>query len=255
MKQTILATLVSLFFVACQNEIPQEAAVGSLEFESVEMAASSNETLSRAIDADLTVEIWKDGAIYQDGKMTYRFTSSNCPKTMTLPTGTYQVKAFNEAYHKDSEWTNSDLGSAIYYKEENIEISDAKATKIAMRVPMTNIGVTFRLPKGFEQSFSEYTFTVTEGAEIANVSGEDAQNESDAQPKAAIRTVSVRQPQTIYLKSGAFTVTLAAKNIDNESVTTSYTHQEVIPGTVYTIAYQVAATREISASLEKTIRR
>ena len=249
MKQIILAAFISLFFVACQNELPQPTATGSLEIDAIELEKCSTEAVSRAIDADLIVEIWQNGEIFQYKGQTFHFTNGSFPNTLVLPVGNYQVKAFNEAYQKGSEWTNSDLGSAIYYKEQDIEISDAKATRIAMKVPMVNIGVTFALPQGFEQSFSEYTFTVTEGtvAEgIALQEGQDGQLKSGVKT-APVRTVSVRKVETIYLNAKAFTVTLQAKNIDNEIVKTSLTKEEVTPGTVYTVAYHTANTQEVAA--------
>lgn len=219
MKQLILATLMSLLFIGCQSELPRVSETGALQFESVDVAGTQTETLSRAIDADLIVEICQNGQVVEYKGQTFRFTNGEFPNIVYLPVGTYQVKAFNAAYEQAAGWTNADLGSQVYYKEENVEISEDKVANIAMQVPMVNIGVTFTLPEGFEQSFSEYHFSVTDGS----------------------RTVSVTTPETIYIDAtSSFTVTLQAKNVDNESVETSLTHETVTAGTLYTIAYQVA---------------
>ena len=230
MKQLILATLMSFLFIGCQSELPRVNEIGALQFESVVVAGTKTETLSRAIDADLIVEICQNGQVVEYKGQTFRFTDGIFPSTLYLPVGTYQVRAFNSAYTEVSSWTNSDLGGAIYFKEENIEITGDKVTNIAMQVPMTNIGVTFTLPEGFDQSFSAYSFSVaTTGA------GETA------------RTVSVNSPQTIYMDAAAFSVTLEATNRDNESVSTSLTKEEVTAGTLYTVTYQVATANLTTA--------
>ena len=230
MKQLTITALISILVLSCQDEIPQISQTGTLTFGPIEVTDVSNETLSRAIDADLIVEICQNGQVVEYKGQTFRFTDGIFPSTLYLQVGTYQVRAFNSAYTEVSSWTNSDLGGAIYFKEENIEISGDKVTNIAMQVPMTNIGVTFTLPEGFDQSFSAYSFSVaTTGA------GETA------------RTVSVNSPQTIYMDAAAFSVTLEATNRDNESVSTSLTKEEVTAGTLYTVTYQVATANLTTA--------
>lgn len=233
MKQFIVAALISLVCFSCQDEFPEPMVMGSLQLESVEIAEAANETISRAIDSDLIVEIWQNGEIFQYQGQVFRFTAGHLPSNIMLPAGNYVVKAFTKSHQEAPEWTNGDLGSAIYYKEENVEIIEDKVALISMKVPMTNIGVTFTLPEGFNQSFSEYTFTVAEGG-----------------VQSDLRTVSVKKAETIYLKPGAFTVTLQAKNVDNESVSTTLTRKEVTPGTIYTVAYQIAASSRTSVLYE-----
>ena len=229
MKQTILAILLSVLLIGCQNEIPWSNETGSLQLESIMLTEIANEsltrangTLTRAIDADLIVEICQDGKVVTQQGQTLRFTNGEFPRQLSLPAGQYEVRAFNAAYEAASAWTESEVGDAVYYKEEKVAISANQVTRLAMQVPMINVGVTFTLPDDFNQHFSSYSFTITDGT----------------------RTVSVTSQQTVYLDvTPSFTVTLQAVNVDQENMETSLTHQSIAAGTVYTVAYQLAATK------------
>ena len=235
MKHLLLVALVSLLFVSCQEEFPRLGATGTLVFESIEVAASSNETLSRSIDTDLMVDICQDGKVVELDGQQLHFTDGEYPATLYLPAGTYQVKAYNETYLNASKWTNEELGDKVYYIEENVQVSEGKVAKMNLQVPMANIGVTFSLPENFNASFKDYSFTITKADEAASA---EATEES-----ATVRTVTITKPhEVVYMNAEAFKVTLKATNADDEAVEASYTHSEVAAGTIYTVAYEVAQT-------------
>ena len=69
MKQTILYLLLGVFLLtSCQQEeIPNaETAMGTLSLNGISVQVANETVSSRAVDADLYVEIWQDGAIYNN---------------------------------------------------------------------------------------------------------------------------------------------------------------------------------------------
>ena len=68
MKQTILYLLLGIFLlVSCQQEetLPDNTATGYLVLESIDVQVNQQTVSSRAVDADLYVDILQEDAIFR----------------------------------------------------------------------------------------------------------------------------------------------------------------------------------------------
>ena len=225
MKQTILYLVASIFLLAsCQQEeqVAEETATGYLSIEGIALQADIQTVSSRAVDADLYVEILKDGETYS------LYNPGTVPDKIELPVGTYQLRAYNEASLMKNPYEG--LGYAVYSSEaQSFEVKAGEVTLRDLEVPMTNFGVTLQLPEEFATYFGEnYTFTVT----------------SD-------RPVELRTGETAYFpysENVTFSYSLKATNADEEeSEPQEGTCTEVASGTVYTVTYEME-TRSLSVA-------
>lgn len=219
MKQTILYLVASIFLLAsCQQEeqVAEETATGYLSIEGIALQADIQTVSSRAVDADLYVEILKDGETYS------LYNPGTVPDKIELPVGTYQLRAYNEASLMKNPYEG--LGYAVYSSEaQSFEVKAGEVTLRDLEVPMTNFGVTLQLPEEFATYFGEnYTFTV----------------------KSNDREVKLKDGETAYFpysENVTFSYSLKAVNADGEeSEQEGGTRTEVARGTVYTITYTMA---------------
>ena len=217
MKQTILYLLLGTFLLAsCQQEdISSNTATGYLVLESIDMQVSQQTISSRAVDADLYVDILQEDAIFR------QYGPGMVPDRIELPEGTYRLHVYNAAATLPDPYDGN--GVAIFeYTGEPITIEANGTTLIEeIEVPMINFGVTLQLPEEFNTYFKNYAFTVT----------------SD-------RSVELKEGETAYFPYNSdkvtFSYSLKATNADGEeSEPEGGTRNEIVSGTIYTVSYEM----------------
>lgn len=218
MKQTILYLLLGTFLLAsCQQEetLPDNTATGYLVLESIDMQVSQQTISSRAVDADLYVDILQEDAIFR------QYGPGMVPDRIELPEGTYRLHVYNAAATLPDPYDGN--GVAIFeYIGEPITVEANGTTLIEeIEVPMINFGVTLQLPEEFNTFFENYAFTVT----------------SD-------RSVELKEGETAYFPYDSdnvtFSYSLKATNADGEeSEPEGGTRNEVVSGTIYTVSYEM----------------
>lgn len=217
MKQTILYLLLGIFLLAsCQQEdISSNTATGYLVLESIDVQVNQQTVSSRAVDADLYVDILQEDAIFR------QYGPGMVPDRIELPEGTYRLHVYNAAATLPDPYDGN--GVAIFeYTGEPITVEANGTTLIEeIEVPMINFGVTLQLPEEFNTYFKNYAFTVT----------------SD-------RSVELKEGETAYFPYNSdkvtFSYSLKATNADGEeSEPEGGTRNEVVSGTIYTVSYEM----------------
>ena len=218
MKQTILYLLLGIFLLAsCQQEetLPDNTATGYLVLESIDVQVNQQTVSSRAVDADLYVDILQEDAIFR------QYGPGMVPDRIELPEGTYRLHVYNAAATLPDPYDGN--GVAIFeYTGEPITVEANGTTLIEeIEVPMINFGVTLQLPEEFNTYFKNYAFTVT----------------SD-------RSVELKEGETAYFPYNSdkvtFSYSLKATNADGEeSEPEGGTRNEVVSGTIYTVSYEM----------------
>jgi len=217
MKQTILYLLLGVFLLAsCQQEdISSNTATGYLVLESIDVQVNQQTVSSRAVDADLYVDILQEDAIFR------QYGPGMVPDRIELPEGTYRLHVYNAAATLPDPYDGN--GVAIFeYIGEPITVEANGTTLIEeIEVPMINFGVTLQLPEEFNTYFKNYAFTVT----------------SD-------RSVELKEGETAYFPYNSdkvtFSYSLKATNADGEeSEPEGGTRNEVVSGTIYTVSYEM----------------
>ena len=218
MKQTILYLLLGIFLLAsCQQEetLPDNTATGYLVLESIDVQVNQQTVSSRAVDADLYVDILQEDAIFR------QYGPGMVPDRIELPVGTYRLHVYNAAATLPDPYDGN--GVAIFeYTGEPITVEANGTTLIEeIEVPMINFGVTLQLPEEFNTYFKNYAFTVT----------------SD-------RSVELKEGETAYFPYNSdkvtFSYSLKATNADGEeSEPEGGTRNEVVSGTIYTVSYEM----------------
>ncbi len=218
MKQTILYLLLGFFLLAScqQEEIPNaETAMGTLSLNGISVQVANETVSSRAVDADLYVDILQEDAIFR------QYGPGMVPDRIELPEGTYRLHVYNAAATLPDPYDGN--GVAIFeYTGEPITVEANGTTLIEeIEVPMINFGVTLQLPEEFNTYFKNYAFTVT----------------SD-------RSVELKEGETAYFPYNSdkvtFSYSLKATNADGEeSEPEGGTRNEVVSGTIYTVSYEM----------------
>ena len=218
MKQTILYLLLGIFLlVSCQQEetLPDNTATGYLVLESIDMQVSQQTISSRAVDADLYVDILQEDAIFR------QYGPGMVPDRIELPEGTYRLHVYNAAATLPDPYDGN--GVAIFeYTGEPITVEANGITLIEeIEVPMINFGVTLQLPEEFNTYFKNYTFTVT----------------------SSDRALTLKEGETAYFpysENMPFSYTLTAINGDDEvTAPQGGTYTNVTSGTIYTVSYEM----------------
>ena len=225
MKQTILYLFLGIFLLAsCQQEdlSNAETGYGYLAVSELSVATAQVHVVSsRADEEPLTVEILKDGETVQT------WTETELANKIELEAGTgYSLKVYSSDYGKESEWTNEDKGTPVYYAEKKFEILTEQTTQVKVEVPMTNFGVSFQFPEEYKEVFPSCTLSVKVGG----------------------RTVALQSGETAYFPYQAgtkFSYTLTATNAEDENLNTeektygSEAEQTIASGTIYTVSYEM----------------
>lgn len=218
MKKILYTLLFILCLISCQQEEQalQGKGEGYLSLANITLQSESNQIIaSRAVDADLNIEIW-------DAEGTTKvlgYAAGTVPTKIPLEVGAYTLKAYTQDPDNMDEWTNADKGERVFYVETQLVIKEDEVTSLSLKVPMINFGVSLSLPDDFNTFFKDYTFEVTIGG----------------------RTVTLEDKETAYFPyvDGAKIIyTLTAKNSDGESCPSKDDEKtEVTPGTIYKITY------------------
>lgn len=217
MKQTILYLLLGIFLLAsCQQEdISSNTATGYLVLESIDMQVSQQTISSRAVDADLYVDILQEDAIFR------QYGPGMVPDRIELPEGTYRLHVYNAAATLPDPYDGNGVAIFEYTGEPFTIEANGRTLTEEIKVPMINFGVTLRLPEEFAAYFGEnYTFTVT----------------SD-------RSVRLKEGETVYFpysENMTFSYSLTAINGDDEvTAPQGGTYTNVTSGTIYTVSYEM----------------
>ena len=222
MNRNILYLIFGLFLLAsCQQEELPDTGTGYLSIADLSVEAPQvNVVSSRADEEPLTIEILKDGETVQT------LTETELANKIELEAGTgYSLKVYSSDYGKESEWTNEDKGTPVYYAEKEFEILTDRTTEVKVEVPMTNFGVSFQFPEEYKEVFPSCTLSVTVGGRI----------------------VALQSGETAYFPYQAgtkFSYTLTATNKDGEPLTDTGSYGEeadkpIASGTIYTVSYEM----------------
>lgn len=217
MKQTILYLLLGIFLlVSCQQEetLPDNTATGYLVLESIDVQVNQQTVSSRAVDADLYVDILQEDAIFR------QYGPGMVPDRIELPEGTYRLHVYNAAATLPDPYDGNGVAIFEYTGEPFTIEANGRTLTEEIKVPMINFGVTLQLPEEFNTYFKNYTFTVT----------------SD-------RSVRLKEGETVYFpysENMTFSYSLTAINGDDEvTVPQGGTCTKVTSGTIYTVSYEM----------------
>ena len=217
MKQTILYLLLGTFLLAsCQQEdISSNTAMGYLVLESIDVQVNQQTVSSRAVDADLYVDILQEDAIFR------QYGPGMVPDRIELPEGTYRLHVYNAAATLPDPYDGNGVAIFEYTGEPITVVANGTTLIEEIEVPMINFGVTLQLPEEFNTYFKNYAFTVT----------------SD-------RSVELKEGETAYFPYDSdnvtFSYSLKATNADGEeSEPEGGTRNEVVSGTIYTVSYEM----------------
>ena len=198
-----------------------ETGYGYLSVSELSVATTQVHVVSsRADEEPLTIEILKDGETVQT------LTETELANKIKLEAGTgYSLKVYSSDYGKESEWTDEDKGTPVYYAEKEFKILTEQTTQVKVEVPMTNFGVSFQFPEEYKEVFPSCTLSVKVGG----------------------RTVALQSGETAYFTYQAgtpFSYTLTATNKDNEPLTDTGSYgeeaeQTIASGTIYTVSYEM----------------
>lgn len=217
MKQTILYLLLGIFLLAsCQQEdISSNTATGYLVLESIDVQVNQQTVSSRAVDADLYVDILQEDAIFR------QYGPGMVPDRIELPEGTYWLHVYNAAATLPDPYDGNGVAIFEYTGEPFTIEANGRTLTEEIKVPMINFGVTLQLPEEFNTYFKNYTFTVT----------------------SSDRALTLKEGETAYFpysENMPFSYTLTAINGDDEvTAPQGGTCTKVTSGTIYTVSYEM----------------
>ena len=222
MKQILYLFLGIFLLASCHQEDLSDAETGYGYLSISELSVATTQVhvvSSRADEEPLTIEILKDGETVQT------LTETELANKIKLEAGTgYSLKVYSSDYGKESEWTNEDKGTPVYYAEKEFEILTDRTTEVKVEVPMTNFGVSFQFPEEYKGAFSSCTLSVKVGGRI----------------------VALQSGETAYFPytEETFSYTLTATNKDGEPLTDTGSYGEeadkpIASGTIYTVSYEM----------------
>lgn len=223
MKQILYIILGIFLLASCHQEDLSDAGTGYGYLSVSELSVATTQVhvvSSRADEEPLTVEILKDGETVKN------LTETELANKIELEAGTgYSLKVYSSDYGKESEWTNEDKGTPVYYAEQEFEILTDRTTEVKVEVPMTNFGVSFLFPEEYKEVFPSCTLSVKVGG----------------------RTVALQSGETAYFpytEETIFSYTLTATNKDGEPLTDTGSYGEeadkpIASGTIYTVSYEM----------------
>ncbi len=219
MKRIAALITVCAFLASCQKSFEGFSRKGYLELSSVEAIPFVENLVTRAVDADLSLEILSSSG---ESIKLFPAGSSEASGKIELDPGEYSLKAFSSSFGVSVG--EGDKGEAIYYAMQPFSVSEAKTTYLTLKVPMINFGVSLDLPEGFSDVFGSYEFSVS----------------------CAGRSVSLMDGETAYFDLPSDNqlpeYILKAVNKDGESFSASLVHNGTPEaGTVYKVTYSLPA--------------
>lgn len=218
-------TVIILLLTGCSSS-SDAPTLGTLELSVALEQPFSTAVTTRAVDADLQVEVWNvDGSV-----LLKQFAPGQSPNRMTMEAGNYLLKAFTPNYQ--TSYSDSQLGEAKYYKEQTFQIEANVVNRISCAVPMLNTAICFTVPEEFTNWFVSHSFSVKQ--------------------TSTSRNVSIKKGETAYFDctdgSTDLLYTLTTVNTDNEPNSNSGT-LTAAAGTLYRITY-AWQTRSLTLSKE-----
>lgn len=221
MKQLLYIYILLLpLLVSCQQEelTMWTDGTGTLSLENVSVE-TGHTVVTRAVDADLYIEIRKDGAT--DVLQKYA-PGEDIPSRINLEAGEYNLTAYNKAYEEQAKWGTDAMGAPVYFLEQSFTIVAEEINRVEALVPMTNVGVRLSDEENLPEEFEGYTLI----AEIGERSITLAPNETGYFPETAV--------------GENLTYTLKAKNSEGEEVSLEKTTDSPLAkGKIYEIAYSL----------------
>lgn len=162
MKRILYIFILLSFFAACSNEeqldVLRNEGTLVLNDLSRQQVVKAKVQSRNVVDPDLAVEILaSDGNVYRG----YEYSAgATLPDKFSLIPGNYTIHAYTE---NDTTWTteNDGRGSAVYEIRQDFNIQKDWVTYLDVKVPMTNYGVTYSVPKGFSNWFPTCEFSVS----------------------------------------------------------------------------------------------
>ena len=212
MKRLIYILLTIICLTACQQEQLQPSqGRGVLELDLQRMGRPT--VITRAVDDDLTVDILKDGVLYNG----MHFTPGNVPVKIVLEPGLFTIRAYTD--NQDSWKTaNGGKGESCYMAETTVEMEEDMVKRLTLQVPMTNYAVSLELPEFFNNLFRSYVFTLKSGG----------------------RTTTIKEGEKAYFDPAdqGFSYALSATNTDgNTHAHSAINFPDVAAGKLFTLRY------------------
>lgn len=216
---TIFTLFAALTLSSCVSEhVPTpQAGKGTLVLSDVSrVQAEGTPIVTRAVDADLAVEILDEDGTPREG-MVYA-AGAVVPDKLLMPVGNYQIHAYSE---NQTSWRteNGGLGGPVYDVTQSFAIEADWITYLDVAVPMLNYGITYSLPDNFAFWFPTAEFTVNNGTlSLSPGIGETAYFDPNA--------------------NDTFTFSLHLINTDGEEYTTeAHTFEHPKAGHLYEVHY------------------
>lgn len=151
--------LIALAFASCaQTEEDVRPAMGTVSVV-LSKQAESPELVTRTVDNDLQVDVLDNG-----GAVLHHYDEGQAQAALNelmLEAGIYTLRAYTANY--GSEYSNAERGEAKYYAETTFQVQAGRHIRLGLRVPMTNMAVSFTLPDDIASRFTDIRFTLTRG--------------------------------------------------------------------------------------------
>lgn len=215
-----LFLLPLLAFASCQTDGNDDFGSGRGTLSLSLSRAGMPEVVSRAVDADLTLEIRKP-----NGSLFKSYAAGSVPSAISLEAGVvYTLRAFTP---NQSTWqtANNGRGEGCFWGETTVSVGEDETVYCVYAVPMTNYAVGLSLPPAFSQLFSAYTFTLSSGG----------------------RSVTLQDGEAAYfLPTAGFTYQLRATNTDGVTNTQSEeSYSDVTAGKLYQVKYSYGGSSAV----------
>ena len=210
MKRLLYIFLCLSLLTACrQDELPEVQGEAVLELDLQRMGRPTM-GVTRAIDDDLALDIFKDGALYNN----MHFAPGTAPRKIVLEPGTFTIRAYTD---NQTTWQEG-KGEACYLKDTTVVMEKDMIKRLQVRVPMINYAVSLQLPELWDTFFPIYTFRLKSGS----------------------RTVVIKQGERAYfdVADRKFSYELSATNTDGRTSSHSaIDFTDIEAGKLFTLYY------------------
>lgn len=221
MKETIYIKIICLLLLvmtACsQEELPNgEEGSGYLSLNVAISEAQEKMVYTKAVEmpeVELKVEIWQNGAVYDN----HSYTLTTVPAKIPLEKGNYTLTIYNDV----AKSADKNSGPRYEYSQD-FTIEENKTTDLkTIKMKMQNFAIGLSLPDGFDDWFTDYTFTLSVGdvtktlrsGEIAYFDMDDTLQNFTYQLKATNHDREEMTSDGAYLKNNTGLSVLSANTI------------------------------------------